>query len=286
MSQIAAAVLGNNIGNNASPPGIVPERSKHLKRYAFAFLVDISGSTGVGPDPDINHINDAINKLFNTLLNPPANSELARQIIQVDVCLITYSNAPDIIIPWSVQKDLPASIQPFKPQQGTATGKALEHALAYIGTRQRYYKKTENNIPSGMPHIIHLTDGAPTDMTIGSPRWADVQARLSKLGGTINPEHQKAHILHFVSPNGCVAGSPSGTMKDEHGQDITGQQALAKLSGANTVYALGSEVASFHALVKMITAIISKVTLDFGTEEAAERASKQVNEHIKKTENE
>jgi uncharacterized protein YegL len=271
-------VVNASFSDLPTPAGTVPDKKKHLKRYPFVLLIDISGSTGTGSDPDIGHINDAIAKLIDKLLNPPASTELAHQVDQIDVALITYSDKPTIEIPWSITNSLPASIPPFKPLGTTATGVALEKALSYIGDRLRDYKDTKNYIPSGLPHIIHLTDGAPTDMKVGDQRWREIQAKLGNLQGT---ERQIASILHFVSPNGCM----SSFIKDETGNDITGQQALAKLSGAATVFEMGKEVQAFEQLIRLVTGVMTKITQNFGAADAAEQAARDSHGHIKPTEN-
>lgn len=263
--------LINNLVTTHSPAGDVKEK-KHLKRYPFVFLIDVSGSTGVPPDPDINHINASLSQLMQTLKNPVPSSPIAPQVEMVDVCVVAYSDTAFEVLPWSTCKNLLGSMQNLTPLAGTATGKGLEFALEEISVRLRYYR--DNVIKSGMPHIIHLTDGAMTDMKPGDARWNDIVAKLSNLDGRANVEKVVATIIHFVSPKGCVADTI-----DVGGRKMSGQQLLAELSGAASVREMGKEIDTFDTLVKLITVVITKVTSNFGIKESLASAAAAVKDH-------
>jgi len=250
--------------------GIVPDKDKYLTRYPFVMVVDVSFSTGQGPDPDIRHINTAINKILATLRQPPPGTDLANNIDQIDFALITYSHATDIALSWSTIQNLPPSVQEFRPLTSTATALALTTAINYIQARLRYYK--ENKIPTGMPNIIHLTDGAPTDMTVGDPTWTHIANHLNKLHGT---ERRTAAIIHYVAPNGCKT-DPNNPIKDETGALISGQETMSRLSGKSTVYSLGTDVDGFTGMVEMLTVAMGTATIgDWGIDEAAKQAKDQ-----------
>lgn len=253
MSNVAKQVVTDLAG-----PGFVAPKDMGKKRYPFVFLIDISGSTGSQPDPDIHHINRALNTLIGTLRNPTPSSELAQQIAAVDICIIAYSDSTYDVLPWSTYQNLPAAIQPLTPQNGTATGRGIEQALRQIGDRLRWFRDPSRNISSGMPHIIHLTDGAMTDMAPGDARWNTIKASLDNLNGTTNVEKKSVAMINFVSPKGTV-GAGSGN---------SGQELLAQLSGAGSVHELGKEVDSFENLVTFITVAITKITQSFGTSAA------------------
>lgn len=260
MSKIAPQLINQQL------TGMVPAKKKHLKRYPFIFLIDISGSTGTGTDPDINHINRAIADLTDQLRNPAPSSPIASTVDQIDICIITYSNTPTIEVPWSTAPALPASIPPFAAGGCTNTGLALETAMAQIGARLNYYKDPANNISSAMPHIIHLSDGYPTDMQPGDPQWNALQDKLSNIDGNKNVEKKYANILHFVAPNGCMSNSATGVP--------SGQDVLAQLSGKGAVYDMAKEVGNFSQLVVTVTVIISKITQNFSTTAAADAGIK------------
>ena len=249
MSKLATQVVGNT--NRAA----VPPKNQHRKRFPFVFLVDVSGSTGEGPDPDIRHINTAIGKLFENLRSPSPSSKLADEIDCVDVCLISYHNTPETVIGWSIASNLPISVPQLTPKGETRTADALDHALNEIADRLRDLKATKT--PFGMPHIVHLTDGKPTDMQPGDARWSEIQGKLARIDGTLNKERYQAIVLHYIAPYGATSG----------GQDV-----LAQLSGAPAVYQMGTEVDSFETLVNLITATITKITQNFATGEAANKA--------------
>lgn len=255
-----------------SNSGLVPEGKKYLKRYPFVFLVDISASTGQEPDPDIHHINRAIGQLADMLKSPPPSTELYTQAKCIDVCVLSYNESVKEVIPWSMAENLPASVPVLQPDGGTSMGKALNYAINKIGERLRYYRDPANNISSGMPHVIHLTDGAPTDITpVGSPAWNDIAGKLNRIDGTADPEKRKTSVLHFCSPKGYVNGGE-------------GAQLLGKLTGPHSVFALGTEIANFADLVRLVTVVITNVTKDFATGDAVSEAFQEIGVHIPTTE--
>jgi hypothetical protein len=75
-------------------------------------------------------------------------------------------------------------------------------------------------------------------------------------------------------------------MRDENGQLITGQQALVRLTGAETVYEVASGVGSLSSLVKLITCTISGISQSFDTYKVArEEAAKSDGTIIPTTKN-
>lgn len=260
MTSVAQQMITNLAG-----PGFVPVTLAARKRYPFVFIIDVSGSTGLMPDPDINHINKAIALLLDTLRNPTPSSELQKQVDSLDICLIAYSATPQVIVPWSIVQNLPPAIQPLTPQSSTGTGAAVEAALQQIGDRLRYYNDPANRFGSGMPHIIHLTDGAMTDMTPGDNRWNTIKDRLDDLTGIANAEKKRTTMLHFLSPKGC-----DRDRIDVNGRMMSGQQLLAELTGPDTVFEMGREITSFEQLIRLITVAITSITKNYGALGAVE----------------
>lgn len=255
VQQLVAGAAAHAAG--APPPGEVPNKIKHEKRFPFLFLVDISGSTGDGgANADIHAINRALGEIFATLKNPPPSTPLADQNDLIDVSVVSYSDEPRVEVDWSLADELPASTN-FTPQRGTRTARAMDFSLAHIAKRLQYFADPNNRIPSGLPHIIHITDGAPTDMTPGDQRWEQIAAKLGRLG---YGENQKAEILHFVSPNGCRLNPLNSHLTDGNGNLLTGQQALAKLSGAKSVYEIGQGSDTIADLVKLITLLMTTIS--------------------------
>lgn len=246
-------------------PGHVPPALASRKRYPFVFVIDISGSTGSEPDPDIHHINRSLHQLIETLRNPTPSSELQKEVDCLDICIIAYSQQPRVIMPWSIARNLPPALPMLSPESTTGTGAALDAALNQIGERLSYYRDPNNNFASGMPHIIHLTDGAMTDMMPGDPTWTDVKQRLDNLGGVTNAEKRSVTLIHFLSPKGC-----DRERIDVNGRMMTGQQLLAELSGVSTVFEMGREISSFENLIKLVTVAITSITKNFGRVGAVE----------------
>jgi uncharacterized protein YegL len=254
MSAIAKQMITNLAG-----PGFVPPTLSARKRYPFVFIIDISGSTGMEPDPDIHHINKAISILLDTLRNPTPSSELQKQVDSLDICIICYSDRPREIVPWSIVQNLPPAVQTLTPEYATGTGAAIEMALQQISNRLHYYQDPNNNFASGMPHIIHITDGAMTDMKPGDARWTQIKQRLDNINGVTNPEKKTVTMLHFVSPKGC-----DRERININGRMMTGQQLLSELTGPDTVFEMGREIGSFEVLIRLITVAITSITKNFG----------------------
>ncbi|HEX2842154.1 VWA domain-containing protein [Hyphomicrobium sp.] len=244
---------------NLAGPGFVPPTLASRKRYPFVFIIDVSGSTGDEPDPDIHHINKSISILLDTLRNPTPSSDLQKQVDSIDVCIICYSATARELLPWSIAKNLPPAVQTLTPESSTSTGAAIEMALQQIGDRLRYYRDPANNFASGMPHIIHLTDGAMNDMKPGDAKWNTIKQRLDNINGANNTEKKSVTMLHFVSPKGC-----DRERIDINGRMMTGQQLLAELTGKDTVFEMGREIGSFETLIKLITVAITSITKNYG----------------------
>lgn len=257
--------IAQQLNTSLAGPGHVPPALASRKRYPFVFLIDISGSTGSEPDPDIHHINRSLNLLIETLRNPTPSSDLQKEVDCLDICIIAYSQKPRVIMPWSIARNLPPALPTLSPESSTSTGAGLESALEQISDRLRFYRDPNNNFASGMPHIIHLTDGAMTDMMPGDPKWIDVKQRLDNISGVANAEKHTVTLIHFLSPKGC-----DRERIDVNGRQMTGQQLLAELSGAATVFEMGREISSFENLIKLVTVAITNITKNFGRVGAVE----------------
>jgi len=251
---------------NLIEDGPVAPHKSGLKRYPFVFLIDISGSTGDAPDPDIVHINEALATLIEILRKPTPSSDLARAVDQVDVCIIAYSDEINELLPWRTADQLPSTPPHLVPLGGTATGKAVEFALSRIGDRLGYYKR--ENLGFGLPHIIHLTDGAMNDAKPGDARWNSIKSRLEQIDGRANSEKRVAVMMNFISPKGCQKD-----WVEVDGRKMSGIELLSELTGPGSIFELGKELASFEGLVKLITVTITAVTRKFGIRDAVRQGA-------------
>ena len=274
MSKLAKGIMANV---NKLAAGQVPVADAYLKRFLFVTLVDISGSTAEafnGNPPDIQAINDAIPKICKALREPRAGTPLAKVHKQIDLAIVAYSHHTIEVLPWTLATQLNMSFTPLKPEGGTATGAALEHVLRMIHARQTELRASKT--PIGLPHIIHVTDGGPTDMQPGDAKWTSVQARLAKVGGMQGLESIKtAAIMHFVTPNGCDPDFIGNKIfAASAGQ--TGMERLGQLSGAASVHPLPEGLKMTETLVETVTATIINIsTLNMSADEAAKAATKK-----------
>jgi uncharacterized protein YegL len=255
MSNIGKQMLGpTQAVTNLGGPGFVPPKLGGLKRYPFLLLVDVSGSTGDGHDPDINHINRSIDMFLDMMRNPAPNGQLATKIDAIDIAIVAYNQDPITVLPWSTARNLPGSIPPLSAGGSTATGKAFDFAISLCGERLRYYRDPANAFPYGMPNIIHLTDGAITDMQPGDPLWTTLQSQITVLNKTNGETStQGIGILHFISPRGVMAQTT---------------QTLAAFSGAATVFDMTKDIHTFDQLVKFLTCFVTSITQAYGPGQA------------------
>lgn len=277
MSKTSKAIMGN-MKNLAA--GKVPVADAHLKRFLFVLLVDTSGSTAAafkGNPPDIEAINEAIPLVYKALREPRAGTPLAKIQKQIDLAVVAYSHRTTEVLPWTLAAQLPASISPLTPDGGTSTGDALEHVLQIIHERQTDLRGGKT--PIGLPHIIHLTDGGPTDMEPGDAKWMKVQAKLAKVSGMQNIESIKtAALVHFVTPNGCDSEF-LGNKIFAVGAGLTGVERLGQLSGATSVHPLPEGLKMTETLVDTVTATIINVSvLNMSADAAAKAAVKKPKE--------
>jgi uncharacterized protein YegL len=242
------------------PPINIPAAATRKTRFPIVILVDISGSTGSDPsgaggaNADIHRINNAIHKIVSMLRSPPQGTPLADNRDSIDLAILTYSNDVDVNLPWTPATNLPPMIAPFAPQAGTETGKAILFAISYA--LKQYVLLKNQNIKCGMPNIFHITDGAPTDMSPGSPVWMEVQANLARMSP--NVEKKYVALKSFVTANGCDLNSGGMTLSD--GRRVTGLQLMGELSNGADIFELSNTEDAFHDMVKLVTVLITHAT--------------------------
>ena len=268
-----APVLNRLITNsNGIDPNKVREEIKSslrgAERYPFLFLIDISGSTGEAPDPDIVHINSALNLLLDKLRNPPAGSQLQKNRDLIDVCIVSYSDDPDLVLDWMPANKLPATIKALKPLNDTCTAKALLDSIEKIGERLRDLRTAR--IPFGHPHIVHLTDGAMKDSVPGDALWQELTSRLTRIDGRGNSEKKYCTLVNFITPKGMKQD-----FVEINGKQMSGKDLLEQLCGDKVVFDMGKTVGSFEEMVNLVARFITNVTNNFGTKKAIEGAAEK-----------
>lgn len=257
-------------------PGNVLEAKNHKKRYPFVFLIDVSGSTGATPNPDIDHINRMLRDAVASIKYPPPGSPLDKVKDTIDVMIMKYSDAPAVVQPWCEAQDLPDHLPDLKPEGGTATGDALIAAIRAIGARQDQYERMQ--CVSARTHILHFTDGAINDMQPGDPKWVQVAEKIQKLGGP-NNEKIKCSLLNFLSPKG-----DNGEKVQVQGRTWTGRDLLNELAGEKALFDLQKDGLSFDQLVKFISKLVSNVSKNKNTKDAIDdaRGNKPFSEPVPK----
>ena len=237
----------------------IPKDKTHLKRFPFVFLVDVSHSTSFGGDnADLHAINRELPRCFETLRSPPPDSDLANVKGQIDICLVTYSQTPKNIFLWQPADELPTSVS-LQSETNTSTRAALNHAMDLIEERLKLLKQPGQKVQTGAPHIFHITDGVPNDVYPHMPEWKQLVDRIAVFATNADQDRatdQKGHLLHFITPS-AERINKDNRFIDENGNDISGKEALIKLSGEKTVITLNRGASSLPDVIKLITAIIS-----------------------------
>lgn len=261
--------LSNPMGNNADA-GAIPKKDEHLKRFPFVVLMDISGSTNQGADPDIRYINRAINELVKTVKNPPADSEFKSQSRKIDLCILTYAMTVNVVQDWSVAEQLPSVIAEQKAGGSTHTVAALTKAFDKIAERVRYYKA--NKILHGAGAVFHLTDGCLKDGTPGSEQWKELQSRIKSLGTPmIGAKGARVPLFNFLSP-----GFDTNDTVEIEGKIWDGRRLLESLMGGNeAIDDLKNELDSkdsFARFLRTVSAVMVGMSRDMEADEAFSRA--------------
>ena len=253
MSNLKANILGGP--SNMPAPVLATSHGSDVKatqagriRSPILFLVDVSGSTTEGPNPDLPEIESALTTMIALMRQPSATNPLAANASTVDVAIVTYNEAPHLLQPWEEANKL-NPLPKLEGKGGTATGTALLSSLDYLLRRIRHYDTAHAQpIPKSIPHIFHFTDGAPTDVAMDDDKWQAVQQLMTQVSG--DKDKPFSMISHFVAPNGMVPGNTH--LKDELGNAMSGYDALARWMGGDCVYELKLAPGMFDTLIKVI----------------------------------
>jgi hypothetical protein len=136
---------------------------------------------------------------------------------------------------------------------------SFQYSYPHPGTGQSH-QFLIHGLSAGTPHIFHLTDGVPTDATIGKPEWTEFLEIIQTFTGPSAAEQgQKGNIVHFVSPSGCVIG-PYNYQTDTDGTKLSGEDILKRLAGPVPVVKLTRGPDSLKAALKLVTTIVTTVS--------------------------
>lgn len=230
------------------PGSVVPASLAGRVRSPILFLIDVSGSTGAGVNPDLPQIERMLADVVELLRQPPAHNPLSTSASVVDIAIVTYANEPRLVQPWEQANRLPP-VPALAAGGGTNTATALLSALDYVARRLRYYDAYQPQpIPKAVPHIFHLTDGAPIDIAPGDAMWQAVQELLAQVSG--DKDKPYSMISHFVAPNGTVPGHTH--LADAAGNAISGYDAMSRWTGSDSVFALTDARDKFDNLTRVI----------------------------------
>jgi uncharacterized protein YegL len=150
----------------------VGEGFKEIEHYPqemkcpVVLCLDTSGSMSGEP---ISELNRAVEVLKNDLISDPKAKKV------VEIAIVTFGGGitvQDFVVPEFMEPP------EFEANGDTPMGEALLKALDLIEERKKIYN--ENGINYYRPWLILITDGYPTDMTRGDPKWNGLKRKLAE----------------------------------------------------------------------------------------------------------
>ncbi|MBF0344859.1 MAG: VWA domain-containing protein [Nitrospirae bacterium] len=132
---------------------------------ATILVLDTSGSMAGG---NIKQLNEGLKSFKEDVLS----DELARK--RVDLAIISFGEGVNIVSDFSSAETMPDVA--LEASGSTPMGDALLMAMDMIEQRKRDYK--DKGIDYYRPWIFMITDGEPTDMDYGDPKWNDVAQKV------------------------------------------------------------------------------------------------------------
>lgn len=152
--------------------GMIEIANPHEPHVATVLILDTSGS--MAEQGKIDQLNQGLRVFKEDIIK----NDLARK--RVDLAVITFGNRVELIQDFGAIEEFSA---PALYASGeTPLGEALLKAMDLIEERKAHYKR--EGIDYYRPWIFMITDGQPTDMVPGDPKWKEVVARIT--GGEDN----------------------------------------------------------------------------------------------------
>lgn len=132
---------------------------------ATILLLDVSGSMA---GEKIRQLNEGLQQFLTEVQRDPLASR------RVDLAVVTFGSSVEVVRPFApVTAD-----QPITLTAGgiTSMGGAIRRSMQMLQERKRQYQA--EGTAYYRPWLILLTDGAPTDMQVGDPTFAQVAREL------------------------------------------------------------------------------------------------------------
>lgn len=132
---------------------------------ATLLLLDTSGSM---EGDKIRQLNEGLNLFKEDILQ----DDLARK--RVDLAIITFGEGVNVVQNFSSVEDVPE--MQLTAEGLTPMGYALSTAIDLIEQRKNEYKI--KGVDYYRPWLFMITDGEPTDMKPGDPKWNSVVSKI------------------------------------------------------------------------------------------------------------
>lgn len=190
----------SNSYDDLMPPSITSAESENVK-YPYAdkcpvvLLLDTSGSMKGHP---IKELNEGVKLLMQELLNDPE----AKQ--RVEIAVITFGGTVKVIQDFKLPED--SNIPDFEASGSTPMGEAIEKGISLLTERKR--KLREQGINYYRPWLVLITDGYPTDMSLGDSKYKRVKDNL----------YQQEKNKHLISWFFGTETADFNLLKDLHPQ--------------------------------------------------------------------
>lgn len=144
---------------------------------ATVLLIDTSGSMAM----NIPQLKEGLAQFKGDVLN----DDLARK--RVDLAIVSFDSDVQVIHDFSSIEEF--AVPPFEANGTTSMGSGILKAIELCENRKNEYKT--KNISYYRPWIFLITDGEPTDISLGSPLW-------NKVLKSVHEGEEKNRFLFFA----------------------------------------------------------------------------------------
>ena len=200
-------------------------------RIPVLFIIDTSCDPLSLHSADVAPIAKAFTDLTALLASPPVTLQLNHPI---DVSLIAYAEQPVLLHDWSDIADCPVR---FTPQLHGAAHAAPVFRMMRDHLHKLYQRYQRTQTGFDIPHILHITRGAPADLQPDSADWYTTKALFDQIYG-IPHAYPHANFHHFIISS------------DDGHSGLSGQSIYRTLAPPHFVHDLNQALAKIEPIFK------------------------------------
>lgn len=146
------------MGSLAESVGVPNVEEPHC---AVVMLLDTSTSMAGGK---LDQLNRALKDFWDAVLKDPIAAK------RIDAAIVSFGGDPTVVQDFSCLED--REVPSLQAGGATPMGSAIEMAINLIENRKQMYRT--QGVEYYRPWIVLITDGEPTDIQLGEPRWSEI----------------------------------------------------------------------------------------------------------------